>query len=595
MTGRRGLPITAILMLGVGGIVLSALASIYLLGLLVAVRNTTELTTLRAERALAGLTLAIRSHVAPAEAHARHAAGLIGRLGTRPDADAIGRLHSAMILIPHLRHAAFLAVDGTYLRYGRSGRQELGSWAGDEGVARLLTDMTPGGEARWLGPTYLSAIRQTIIPVVVPAGRGRTLLGATAAGVTTRELSRFMYDLAPEALGTAFILRGTDEVIAHPRLLDIPLDNHIGPHRPLPALSVLDDPVLKIFARGESRAMWLIGNDRAHARIVTSARGQDHVLLWEELAAYDSVPWLVGFHAPADALEGADVWPRLVGAATVGLALVTLALAALFLLGRHIRRPVRELARLSLQVRDLDFSRAPAARASLVREFNEAGDAFARMLDGLTLFATFVPRALVLRLMRAGTGADLSEQRVVTVMFTDIAGFTGMSERLSAGEVAAALNHHFALLNRWVEEEGGTVDKYIGDSMMAFWGAPEDQDDHAARGCRAVRAIADSVRADNHERRKRGEQALRVRIGVHSGPAIAGTIGAPGRVNYTLIGDTVNVANRIEQLGKEVAPDEEAVVLASGETLRLAGIDAREVGSFDIRGRAGRITVFRLA
>ena len=501
-----------------------------------------------------------------------------------------------MALIPHLRHAGFLGVDGTYLRYGRSGRYELSTWTGDEGIARLFDRVTPGGDAVWLDPAYLPSIRRTVIAVVVPVSRDGQLVGMTAAGVTLRELSRFVYDLAPEALGTAFILRGTRQVIAHPKLLGVPIENHTGPERPLPDLAVLDDPILQAFADGESRPPWVIAADRrANVRFVTTERSEDHVLLWEELSDYDSVPWMVGYHAPAEALESANVWSRLVGAAAVGLVLVTLALAALFLLGRYIRRPVRELARLSLQVRDLDFSRPPTARASLVRELNEAGDAFARMLDGLTLFATFVPRALVLRLIRSGTGVELSEQRAVTVMFTDIAGFTGMSERLSASEVAGVLNHHFALLNHGVEHEGGTVDKYIGDSMMAFWGAPEDQDDHAARGCRAVRAIAEAVRADNLERRERGDEPLRLRIGVHSGPVIAGTIGAPGRVNYTLVGDTVNVANRIEQLGRDIAPQDEVVVLASGETVAAAGLDALEVGAFDIRGRAGRITVFRLA
>lgn len=596
MTRRRDLPITAILMLGVGGIVLTALASIYLLGLVVAVRNTTDLTTLRAERSLDGLTRAIRLHVAPAEAHARHAAGLVAGLDGDPGPDAIDRLHSTMALIPHLRHAGFLGADGTYLRYGRSGQYELSTWTGDEGITRLFATMAPDTDALWLDPVYLSSIRRTVIPVVVPVSRNGQLVGMTAAGVTLRELSRFVFDLAPEASGTAFILRGTTQVIAHPKLLGIPIENHTGPDRPLPDLAVLDDPILQAFADGESRAPWVIGaGQRANARFITSERGEDHILLWEELADYDSVPWMVGFHAPAGALEGANVWTRLVGAAAVGLVLVALALAALFLLGRYIRRPVRELARLSLQVRDLDFSSAPTARASLVRELNEAGDAFTRMLDGLTLFATFVPRALVLRLMRSGTGVDLSEQRAVTVMFTDIAGFTGMSERLSAGEVAGVLNHHFALLNHGVEHEGGTVDKYIGDSMMAFWGAPEDQEDHAARGCRAVRAIAEAVRADNLERRERGDEPLRLRIGVHTGPVIAGTIGAPGRVNYTLVGDTVNVANRIEQLGKDVAPEDDVVVLASGETIAAAGLDVPEVGAFDIRGRAGQITVFRLA
>ena len=142
------------------------------------------------------------------------------------------------------------------------------------------------------------------------------------------------------------------------------------------------------------------------------------------------------------------------------------------------------------------------------------------------------------------------ERRDMTVMFTDIPGFTTLSEQLSATEVANLLNDHFTLVAGCVEAEEGTIDKYIGDSVMAFWGAPSKQPDHAARAIRAALAIAETVRADNAIRRTDGRQEVRIRIGIHSGPALAGNIGAPGRINYTLVGDTVNAANRIEQLGK---------------------------------------------
>jgi class 3 adenylate cyclase len=182
-------------------------------------------------------------------------------------------------------------------------------------------------------------------------------------------------------------------------------------------------------------------------------------------------------------------------------------------------------------------------------------------------------------------------------MFTDIVDFTAAAERMPAAEVAAMLNAHFDLLGRCVEAEGGTIDKFIGDCVMAFWGAPDDQPDHADRALRAARAIAVAVAADNAARRGRGQAPLRVRIGLHSGPVVAGNIGMSGRSGYTIVGDAVNLGNRLEQLGKAVAPADEVVILVSGETVDLVKGDRsglRSLGPHAVPGRRTEIEIFRL-
>ena len=184
-------------------------------------------------------------------------------------------------------------------------------------------------------------------------------------------------------------------------------------------------------------------------------------------------------------------------------------------------------------------------------------------------------------------------------MFTDIAGFTGLSEGLPAPVIAEFLNRHFALLGACIEDEDGTVDKFIGDSVMAFWGAPDDQPDHAERASRAARAIAIAIEADNQTRLAAGDPPVRVRIGLHSGPVTVGNIGAPGRINYTIIGDTVNIAQRLEQLGKADA----AETATAAVTVSLSAATAEHlgpeftcdaIGGHRLRGRDAMIEVFRL-
>ena len=126
--------------------------------------------------------------------------------------------------------------------------------------------------------------------------------------------------------------------------------------------------------------------------------------------------------------------------------------------------------------------------------------------------------------------------------------------------------------------------------MMAFWGAPVPQPDHAARAVRAALLIRDRLRAD------RTSASMRLRIGLHTGPALVGNIGARDRLNYTLVGDTVNVTQRLEQLGKEVAPDADIVILASATTAAHAGglCAAQSLGAQQLRGRDEWMEVFAL-
>ena len=126
-------------------------------------------------------------------------------------------------------------------------------------------------------------------------------------------------------------------------------------------------------------------------------------------------------------------------------------------------------------------------------------------------------------------------------MFTDIAGFSTLSEQMPASETAEILNQYFSILVACIEAEDGTVDKYIEDSVMAFW-EPDAAGDNVDRALQAARQIRTQVTQDNERRRRNGRVAPAVRVGIHTAPALVGNIGAPGRVNYTLVGDTVNVA-----------------------------------------------------
>jgi adenylate cyclase len=187
----------------------------------------------------------------------------------------------------------------------------------------------------------------------------------------------------------------------------------------------------------------------------------------------------------------------------------------------------------------------------------------------------YLPRRLIQRLLAAGADVGASELREVTVMFCDLEGFTAFARGRPAQEVADYVNSLMRRLGPAIEATGGTIDKYTGDGVMAFWGAPEHQPDHAARALAAVREIGVEVVTFNASRRARGLPACRLRVGLHAGPAIVGNVGFEGRVDYTVMGEAVNAAQRLEQRGRGLgALGEEVVVIASAAVLEAAAPDA---------------------
>lgn len=451
-------------------------------------------------------------------------------------------------------------------------------------------------KTRWLPPFWVQTLAHPVVTVFAPVRRGDSFEGVVILSVTMGNIANFLQKLTVENNLHAFIVYDRQWVLGHPELHTVDFQpSHGIAENPLPRIEHFADPAFALFNGGGDRAETLLRN----APRVTDARvDNERIVITRDTDRYGVRPWTIGVTLLRE--EVSNEVERLIGMTVVGLIILVIAVLIGFLFARRLNRQINRLVTSASALTRLEVANAPLVPDSRISELSDAAQAFNRMIGALKLFETYVPKQLVLGLMQRGETIEASEERNLTIMFTDIRGFSTRVEHMDAREIADLLNTHFEMLGSAIEAEGGTVDKYIGDAIMAFWGAPEMVPDHAARALRAAAEIQRRVCADNAGRRAQGAAPLRIRVGIHTGRVVVGNIGSANRVNYTVVGDAVNTASRIDSLAKEIASDEDCIVLVSGDTRDHAGpgdtglYTLRHLGEREIRGREGTVSIFQL-
>jgi class 3 adenylate cyclase len=261
-------------------------------------------------------------------------------------------------------------------------------------------------------------------------------------------------------------------------------------------------------------------------------------------------------------------------------------------LSRSLTRPVRELVAATGRVAEGDYE--AEVKVASKDELGTLADAFNDMTRGLLLRERYrsvlnkvVSQDVATELMRGDVELG-GENRLVTVLFADIRGFTAHTEGMEPQAVIGLLNECMEHLSHAIDMEGGVVDKFIGDEVMAVFGAPVKQDDHARRAVSAAIRMRQAMSDLNASRQGRGEVPLGIGVGINSGVAVAGNMGSSNRLNYTVVGDAVNLASRLTSQAKA------GEILISGATLRLAGpgVVAPALGGRTLKGFSSEVAVY---
>lgn len=600
---RTRLPLSLAVGLAIGALMLVAVGTVLAISLVGAGKNTSALLSDKTNLMLETVISQIRAQLDPAAQAVDFLARRMQDGGINiDDRTAVTlALQSAHAGLDQVTGILFVRPDTSAIgvRKLRNGGLAVGNF--DIERPRLDVMMAAIEEnpdrPHWGAPSWSDELQTSVLNVVRGVVVDGRVVGAVGAGVSIQQFSAFLGGLNDTLGQHYFALAGPDQVLAHPLLAG--LYNSLSADQPLPSLQDFPDRVLSnIWVASQSEAIDIVNFRPGASGHYLDIEGEGYIFVYERLDGYSDRSITVGAYF-SDEDVGKEV-ERLIGIAIAGALIIIVSILLSFVIAKKIARPFTRVAMESNRVGDMALEDIHDLPSSRIREIDDQARAFNGMVRALRWLEIYVPRRLARRLLAATGGSVTSQEAEVAVMFTDIAGFTGWSEDRPAAEVADFLNAHFAVIGQAVDSTGGTLDKFIGDGAMAFWGAPEAQTDYATRACRAAKQIAAAITHENTQRQAAGEPQMRVRIGIHCGAVVVGNIGAPERMNYTIVGDTVNVCQRLEQAGKDIPEDDaESVVVIVSEAVaeRLTPVDRsalQSAGTVNLRGRLEPIEIFRM-
>ena len=275
-----------------------------------------------------------------------------------------------------------------------------------------------------------------------------------------------------------------------------------------------------------------------------------------------------------------------------GLLAIAAQILIIYFLSRVLSSPLERLSLKVARIETLEPGNLPPLD-SPIREISVLSKAVDTLDTTIKSFAAFVPVGLVRQLLQSDQKLELGgHSQFLTVFFSDLEAFSTLSEAVPAQDLLLRVSAYLELVTKAVNDEAGTIDKFIGDGVMAFWGAPALLDDHAWRACVAALRIEQGMTRLNERWVAEGHKPLNIRIGLNSDAVLVGNIGSKERMGYTVIGDGVNVAARLEGLNKEYGTH----ICVSHSVFKEAGerLCVRPIEDVAVRGRRTKIPVYEL-
>jgi len=413
-----------------------------------------------------------------------------------------------------------------------------------EGVATTVLHALPE-----LGVSGLSIVRQ--------------LSGGTAIGIdiVLESLGAFLREQQVSPHSAAFIIDDNGIMIAHSNQAVAMARGGSGDRANWITIASSPDPILRAFW-----SRFSVGTLTPGSTVELEINGEAHLVRFLPLDGVGSPPLLIAVVAPLTDFTGPILRAR---NWTLGLSLLAcvVGLVLIGVVARWITRPLASLTEEAESIRRFELEQ-PMRVGSHITEVAHLATTMHAMKSALHTFGLYVPKYLVREIVSGDGKATIGgERRIITVMFTDIVGFTTIADGMDAEQLTRLTSEYFDGMTRTLMGAGGTIDKYIGDGIMVLWNAPNPYAEHASGACLA--ALRCRMVSQRMERgfAERGWPGLLTRIGINTGEAVVGNVGSSDRLSYTAIGATVNLSARLEGLNRQYGTQ----ILVSDATRDAAG------------------------
>jgi adenylate cyclase len=423
--------------------------------------------------------------------------------------------------------------------------------------------------------THTVGDRAVITAAKAVRRRDGTLAGVVSATVSLDGLSTFLKTIRLRGRPTRVFLVDAAGTLIASSFEDVRARRDREGLRP-PSLA--DSPSPEVGAILGSSAFQKAVSGAGDAFSVTyDGSGRRHLAMLRRLKSRRGHDWIVGAIVAEDDYLGEI--RRGFGRSAIFSALVILVfVGAGLVLSGSLAKPLRAIAVETGRIRDLELDHRPLPD-SIFEEVAEINDVYATLKAGLRGFQKYVPVKLVRMLLAEGTEPVLGGRvEELTIFFSDVRSFTSFAEATDPAELADALGSYLHMVAETIADHGGTVDKFMGDGVMAFWNAPRPVEDHAYRAVLAALrcrdAIAELDRADS----------LYTRFGLHTAKVMVGNFGAPDRFAYTVLGDGVNLASRLESINKKYGT---GVLISEATFVRIEGrLECRRIDRIAVKGKS---------
>lgn len=408
-------------------------------------------------------------------------------------------------------------------------------------------------------------------------------IGFVGANITFDILARYLATHKTSPNSITFIMDHSGQIIAHPD----PASGVQTVQLKLVLANVADLADQATALAGQAH----LASDADRLSFSVPATGEDYIAVFSRFPPSFQKPWEVAIVLPVDDFVGGlKQTNRNLAILIVALIFVEVLLIAIA--AKRIAKPIERVSQEMQELQSLQFSPADAPR-SMIAEIFHLQQAANLMSNSLRSFAAFVPIGIVRQLVNTGRPLTISgESRFLTIFFSDLEDFSTVSERLSPEELVRQASSYFEVVVGALTQESATIDKFIGDSVMAFWGAPVEVSDQVYRACVGALRAAHRVGRLNLEWARDGRPQMRVRIGLHCADVVVGNVGSSERLSYTVMGDGVNVASRLEGINKIF----QTTICISDSVYNAVAdrIIARPIQFASVKGRESKVMVYEL-